>query len=121
GAGISPLTGIGGPAFLGQHGVACPTNGFDLNITVTYVGAVIDPLKGSSGGGGSCFVAAFDPAAAPIATGSTFSPFVGFLSPVSDSDLNLIKAGQGVPLIWQLFSSPGVPLIENLNFCSQQN
>jgi len=36
---------------------------------------------------------------------------------VSDTDLNLVKPGQSVALIWQLFSSPGVPLVENLHVC----
>jgi len=115
--GNSLPNGIGGPSFLGQHGVACPTSGFDLNILVTYIGAVVDPLKGGGSGGGSCWVAAFDPDATPIATNAIFSPFVGFQSPVSDTDLNLVKPGQSVALIWQLFSSPGVPLVENLHVC----
>jgi hypothetical protein len=108
--------GIGGPTFLGQHGVPCPTSGFDLNIFFSYTGAVVDPVKGSGQGGGSCFVAAFDPTAAAIATGDTFSSFVGFQSPVSDTDLNIIKAGSAVALKWQQFISPGVPLT-NLSWC----
>jgi len=53
-------------------------------------------------------VTAFDPNAGAISTGTTFSFFEGFQSPVSDADLNLVKAGQSVALKWKLFCSPGV-------------
>jgi len=117
---LSLPNGVGAPAFLGQHGVPCPTTGFDLNILLTYIGATVDPLKGGSKGTGSCFIAAFDPSGAPIATGNTFSSFVGFGEPVSDTDLNLVKAGQSVPLKWQQFKAPGVP-VTNLSLCLDQN
>ena len=112
--------GIGGPSFLGHHGVPCPDSGFDINIFFTYTAPSAtfgDPLKGGGSGTGSCWVAAFDPNAAAIPTGTTFSSFTGFQSPVSDTDLNLVKSGSGVPLIWTYFSSPGVP-ITDLGLCA---
>ena len=115
--------GIGGPSFLGHHGVYCPDSGFDIDIFFTYTAPSAtfgDPLKGGGSGTGSCWVAAFDPNAAAIPTGTTFSSFTGFQSPVSDTDLNLVKSGSGVPLIWTYFSSPGVP-ITDLGLCASIN
>jgi hypothetical protein len=113
--------GIGGPAFLGHHGVSCPDSGFDLNIFTSYTAPTAtfgDPTKGGGSGTGSCWVVAFDANANAIHFGDPpFSSFVGLLSPVSDTDLNLVKPGSAIPVIWQLFKSPGVPLIENLSFC----
>ena len=103
--------GVGGPSFLGDHGVPCPDSGFNINIFFSYTAPSVtngDPLKGGGSGTGSCWVTAFDPNAGAISTGTTFSFFVGFQSPVSDTDLNLVKPGQSVALIFQLFSSPGV-------------
>ena len=60
---------IGGAAFLGQVGAACPTTGFNINITTSYTGSLVgtnDPLKGGSKGGGSCYVAAWDPTAPTV-------------------------------------------------------
>jgi hypothetical protein len=103
--------GVGGPSFLGHHSVPCPDSGFNINIFFSYTAPSVtngDPLKGGGSGTGSCWVTAFDPNAGAISTGTTFSFFVGFQSPVSDTDLNLVKPGQSVALIFQLFSSPGV-------------
>jgi len=106
--------GVGGPSFLGHHGFDCPPDsGFNINIFFTYTAPDVtfgDPLKGGGSGTGSCWVAAFDPNAVggPISTGSNFSFFEGFQSPVSDTDVNLVKQGSSVPLIFKLFSSPGV-------------
>jgi hypothetical protein len=103
--------GVGGPSFLGHHTVNCPDSGFNINIFFSYTAPDVtngDPLKGGGSGTGSCWVTAFDPNAGAISTGTTFSFFEGFQSPVSDTDLNLVKAGSGVPLIFKLFSSPGV-------------
>ncbi len=112
--------GVGGPSFLGHHAVSCPDSGFDINIFFSYTAPSTtfgDPIKGSGSGTGSCWVAAFDPNAAAIPTGQTFSSFVGFQTPVANSpDLNIVKAGSGVPLIWQQFISPGVPLT-TLSLC----
>ena len=110
--------GVGGP-FLGHHLATCPDNGFDINIFFSYTAPSVtngDPLKGGGSGTGSCWVAAFDPNAGAISTGTTFSSFVGFQLPVSDSDENLYKPGSSIPLIWQMFSSPGVP-VTTLSLC----
>jgi len=112
-------SGIGGPSFLGHHLNNCPDSGFDINIFFTYTAPDVtngDPLKGGGSGTGSCWVTAFDPNAGAISTGTTFSSFVGFQLPVSDSDENLYKPGSSIPLIWQMFSSPGVP-VTTLSLC----
>jgi len=106
--------GIGGPAFLKATGQSCPSSLFDKNIFLFYSQ---DTTHKGGGGGLSCFVAAFDPND-PIVP--SFTSFVGFQSPVSDTQINLIHAPQAVPLIWQQFLSPGVPLT-NLTFCSSPN
>jgi hypothetical protein len=115
-------TGVGGPSFLGHHTVTCPDSGFDINTFFSYTAPDVtngDPIKTSGGGTGSCWVAAFDPNAGAIPTGTTFSFFVGFQSPVSDTDLNLVKSGQSIPLIFQLFSSPGFGN-PNFSLCPSQ-
>ena len=111
--------GVGGPSFLGHHQVNCPDSGFDINIFFSYTAPSAtfgDPLKGGGSGTGSCWVTAFDPNAGAITAGTTFSSFVGFQSPISNTDLNIVKAGSAVPLIWQQFISPGVGLT-NLSLC----
>src|SRR6266550_499287 len=127
--------GVGGPSFLGHHSVGCPDNGFNINIFFSYTAPSAtngDPLKGGGSGTGSCWVAAFDPNAGAIHFGDpTFSFFAGFQSPVSDSDENLYKPGSAIPLIFQLFSSPGVgnpnfslcpgPTVPTSNLCPSTN
>jgi hypothetical protein len=118
---------IGGTAFLGQHDGSptnaylgqCPTNGFNLNNFFSYTATAPDPITGS-GRGNSCYVGSFDPTAAPIPVGQTLTQktFVGFQNPVSDTAMNMIKAGQAVPLIWQTFSDPaGTIPVTNLTLC----
>jgi hypothetical protein len=110
----SDFPGIGGPGFLKASGQNCPSSLFDKNILSFYSQ---DPTHQGGGGGLSCFVAAFTPGAPIVAS---FTSFVGFASPVSDTQINLIHAPQAVPLIWQQFSAPNVPLT-NLTFCSSPN
>jgi len=118
---------IGGTAFLGQHDGSptnaylgqCPTNGFNLNNFFSYTATAPDPITGS-GRGNSCYVGTFDPTAAPIPVGQTLTQktFVGFQNPVSNTAMNMIKAGQSVPLIWQTFSDPaGTIPVTNLTLC----
>jgi hypothetical protein len=114
---VSLPNGIGGPAFLGQHTVNCPTTGFNLNIFLSYTA---DPTKGSGAGTGSCYVATYNPTAPLVAPGATVSSFVGFQSPVDDNSLNVIKAGSTVPLKWQQFNSDQTPLT-NLSWCQVEN
>lgn len=106
--------GIGGPGFLKASGQSCPPSNFDKNIFLFYTQ---DTTHQGGGGGLSCFVAAYDPTD-PIV--DSFTSFVGFQTPVSDTQVNVIKAGSAVPLIWQLFSAPNVP-VTNLTFCSSPN
>ncbi len=106
--------GIGGPAFLKASGANCPPSAFDKNIFSFYTQ---DTTHQGGGGGLSCFVAAYNPND-PIVP--SFTSFVGFQSPVSDTQINVIHAPQAVPLIWQQFASPNVPLT-NLTFCSSPN
>ena len=117
----SQPTGVGGAAFLGQAGTACPTKGFDRNITSSYTGSAIgtgvDPLKGGSGGGGSCYVGAFDPTAADVAPGVAVSTFFGFEFPVSDTKVNPILQPIPVLLNWDLKDTSGNP-VTNLILCA---
>jgi len=106
--------GIGGPGFLKASGQSCPSTSFDKNIFVFY--SQDTTHKGGSGGL-SCFVAAFTPNDQIV---SSFTSFVGFQSPVSDTQINVIHAPQAVPLIWQQFLAPNVPLT-NLTFCASPN
>jgi len=107
-------SGVGGPALIGVHGANCPPgieSPFNLNFFLSYTAPAVtngDPLKGSGSGGGSCWVAAFDPTAAAVPQGATVG-FVGFQSPVVDSKINVIKAGSSVPLKWQQFNGHGDP------------
>jgi len=106
--------GIGGPGFLKASGQSCPTSLFDKNIFSFYTQ---DTTHKGGSSGLSCFVAAFTPND-PIV--GSFSSFVGFESPVSDTQINVIHPPQAVPLIWQQFVAPNVPLT-NLTFCSSPN
>jgi len=106
--------GIGGPGFLKASGQSCPSSAFDKNIFSFYTQ---DTTHKGGGGGLSCFVATFTPNA-PIVP--SFTSFVGFQSPVSDTQINVINAGRAVPLIWQQFLAPNLP-ITNLTFCSSPN
>ncbi len=113
--------GIGGAAFLGQADVACPTSGFNLNITTSYTGSPVDPITGSGKGGHSCFVAAFDPTVPNVATGATVSTFFGFEFPVvNNPKVNTIFPPLPVPLSWDTHDSSnnGVP---NLKLCKVVN
>jgi hypothetical protein len=106
--------GIGGPGFLKASGQSCPSSLFDKNIFRFYTQ---DTTHQGGGGGLSCFVAAFTPNDPIVAS---FTSFVGFQTPVSDTQINVIKAGSAVPLIWQQFLAPNVPNT-NLTLCSSPN
>ncbi len=113
--GHSLPNGIGGPAFLGHHLVNCPDSGFDQNIFLTYTAATVsfgDPLKGSSGGGGSCWVVAFDPSATAVTT--SVSSFVGFQGLFPALTLNLVHPGSAEPLNFT-FPTSGLHLCSTVN------
>ena len=104
--------GVGGPALIGRHGVNCPPGTetpFDTNIFLSYTApsaTIGDPLKGSGSGGGSCWVATFDPNDGAVPMGAMVG-FFGFQSPVADTKINVVKAGSSVPLKWQQFAGDG--------------
>jgi hypothetical protein len=108
--------GIGGPAFLGQHFVSCPNTGFDLNIVSSYTAPSVtfDPLKGSGSGTTSCWVAAFDPNAAAVTTGSTVTTFTGFSGLLAPPSLNRVNIGSAVPLNFT-FPTAGLHLCSTVN------
>jgi hypothetical protein len=112
------LPAIGGPDFLVVHGSGCPTSSTALaeSIFTDYFVTRIDPTtKGGGGGTGSCFEVTYTPGAPLITSGST-SRFVGWQSPIVDSDLNQVKAGSTRPLIFNWNDSSGNP-ITNLSYC----
>ncbi len=124
---FSEPNGVGGAAFLGQDGAACPTFGFNHNITSSYTGSsVTDPLKGGSKDGGSCYVAAFDPTAAVVPAGKTVSTFFGFELPVLDSAVSPKFDGFKNPILpleplsWDSNDSSGTGL-KGLQVCTAPN
>ncbi len=115
----SDLPAIGGPDFLVVHGSGCPTSSTAVAVSIftDYFVTRIDPtIKGTGNGTGSCFIAMYTPGAPVITSGST-SRFVGWQSPVVDSDLNQVKAGSTRPLIFNWNDSSGNP-ITNLSYCN---
>jgi YVTN family beta-propeller protein len=110
--------GIGGPDFLVAHGVDCLLTSRSMvqSIFLSYEPTVKDPTTRGTSGGPSCFVATYTPGAPPITSGTT-SRFVGFQSPVSNTDLNKVKAGSTRPLPFEFFDILGHP-VENLSLCN---
>ena len=116
---LPDLLAIGGPDFLVVHGSGCPTSSTALaqSIFTDYFVTRIDPTtKGGGRGTGSCFEVTYTPGAPLITSGST-SRFVGWQSPVKNSDLNQVKAGSTRPLIFNWNDSAGNP-ITNLSYCN---
>jgi hypothetical protein len=115
------LPAIGGPDGLIVHGVPCPTSGVNAqDIFYSYSVARDDPTTHTVGTGtGSCVETTYTPGA-PLITGAnttvSTSGFVGFGSPVSDTELNLVKAGSTRPLKFQLLDINGNP-VTTLNLC----
>jgi hypothetical protein len=112
------LPAIGGPDFLVVHGKGCPTASTDVaqSVFTDYSVNRIDPTTTGKGGGtGSCFMVTYTPSAPPIMSG-TFSRFVGWQSPVLNTDLNMVKSGSTRPLAFQYLDNLGNP-IQTLNFC----
>jgi hypothetical protein len=114
--------GVGGVEFLGVHADECPTTNFDINIFLSYTATTPDPTKGQSPGN-SCFALTFDPAAAPVAVGTTVTQhtLVGFFPPVIDDPanhvfLNPVDPGGVVPLIWRTEDPSGKP-VTDLHLC----
>lgn len=113
------LPATGGPDFLVFHGQPCPpaVGSTAQSIFLEYSATRTDPKNTGGGSGvGSCFVATYTPGAPPISGTVKSSQFIGFQSPVSDTDLNLIKAGSTVPLSFQVFDASGSPM-SGLAYC----
>lgn len=114
------LPAIGGPDGLIVHGVGCPTSGVNAeSIFYSYSVTRIDPTTTVKGGGtGSCFEVTYTPGA-PLITGAgtTISRFVGWGSPIVNTNLNMVKAGSTRPLKFQWFDTLGNP-VTNLTWCA---
>jgi hypothetical protein len=111
-------TGIGGPDFLYFQNGTCPNSASGAqSIFLSYNVNRFDPVtRGGSNPTNGCFVATYTPLATPITSGGT-STFVGFQSPVSNTALNIVKAGSTVPLKWVQLDNLGNPVI-NLTLCT---
>jgi YVTN family beta-propeller protein len=111
--------GIGGPDFLVAHGVDCELTSASTvqSIFLSYEATIKDPTTRGGSRGPSCFVATYTPGAPPITTGTT-SRFKGWESPVSNADLNQVKAGAARPLPFEFFDILGNP-VTNLSLCNQ--
>jgi hypothetical protein len=111
-------TGIGGPDFLYFQNGICPNGASGAqSIFLSYNVTRVDPVtKGGSNPTNGCFVATYTPGATPITSGGT-STFVGFQSPVSNTALNIVKAGSVVPLKWVQLNNQGIP-VTNLSLCT---
>jgi YVTN family beta-propeller protein len=111
------LPAIGGPDSLIIRGFPCPTLGVNAqSIFYSYSTARFDPTTHSGGSGtGSCVETTYTPGA-PLITSGTTSRFVGWGAPVSDTQLNMVKAGSTRPLQFQLFDIFG-NTVTNLSLC----
>jgi YVTN family beta-propeller protein len=109
--------GIGGPDFLVAHRQPCPLTSTSTvqSIFLSYEATIKDPTTHGGSRGPSCFGATYTPGA-PIITGTT-SRFDGWESPVSNIDLNQVKAGSVRKLKFQLFDNLGNP-VTNLSLCN---
>jgi hypothetical protein len=112
------LPAIGGPDFLYFQNLSCPNGASGAqSIFLSYNVLRFDPVtRGGSNPTNGCFVATYTPTATPITTGGT-STFVGFQSPVSNTALNIVKAGSAVPLKWVQLDNQGNP-VTNLSLCT---
>jgi hypothetical protein len=109
---------IGGLDFLVFHGQQCPPTDLTKaqSIFLSYTVNRVDPTHSGGGGGTSCYIAMYTPGA-PAITSGTFSTFIGFQSPVSNTALNVAKAGSTVPLKWVQLDNLGNP-VTNLSLCT---
>jgi hypothetical protein len=112
------LSPIGGPDFLYFQNQSCPNGASGAqSIFLSYNVNRFDPVtRGGSNPTNGCFVATYTLGAPPITSVSTF---VGFQSPVSNTALNIVKAGSTVPLKWVQLDNLGNPvIIPNLSLCT---
>jgi len=94
----SGFTPVGGISLLKAESFGCPTRNFNKNIVTAYSSSS-DPVYTGGGGGHSCFVGAYNTAATAAVT--DYHTFVGFQSPVSNTMINILKAGSSAALKWQ--------------------
>jgi len=109
---------IGGPDFLYFQNQSCPNGASGAqSIFLSYNVNRFDPVtRGGSNPTNGCFVATYTVGARQITSGGT-STFVGFQSPVSNTALNIVKAGSAVPLKWVQLDNLGNP-VTNLSLCT---
>src|ERR1700722_3891358 len=116
------LLAIGGPDYLYFQNQNCQANWANStaqSVFLSYSVNKADPVtRGGTNPTNGCFVATYTPGA-PLITGTT-STFEGFNSPVSDTSLNLVKAGSAVPLQWVQLDSQGNP-VNGLSLCTAMN
>ena len=115
----SDLPAIGGPDYLYFQNQPCPppVGSSAQSIFLSYNVNRVDPVtRGGSNPTNGCFVATYTPTATPITSGGT-STFVGFQSPVSNTALNVVKAGSAVALKWVQLDNQGNP-VTNLSLCT---
>jgi hypothetical protein len=114
----TPPGAIGGPDFLYFQNQSCPNLASGAqSIFLSYNVTRFDPVtRGGSNPTNGCFVATYTSTATPITSGGT-STFVGFQSPVSNTALNIVKAGSAVPLKWVQLDNLGNP-VTNLSLCT---
>lgn len=116
------LPAIGGPDYLYFQNQSCPTTAASTAQSIFYSYSVnrFDPVtRGGTNPTNGCFIATYTPGA-PLITGGTTATFVGFNSPVSNTALNLVKAGSAVPLQWVQLDNQGNP-INSLSLCTGMN
>ena len=116
------LPAIGGPDYLYYQNQACPTTGASTaqSIFLLYQVNRVDPLtKGGTNPTNGCFVATYTLGAPVITSGST-STFVGFNPPVSNTALNIVKAGSTVPLQWVQLDNQG-NAVKTMSLCTAIN
>jgi hypothetical protein len=107
---------IGGVDWGIKHDTPCPVfaGGFDESIFVGYTVSKTDPVYSGGDHRPSCNAPEWTHNAPPI---TTAAGFVGFEPPVSNTELNKIKAGRTVPLKWQLSDGSGIP-VTSLTLCT---
>jgi hypothetical protein len=113
-------SGVGGVHFLGEAGADCPTSTFHEDILLSFFGSTpgTDPPLLPGGSGLNCFVASYDPKAAPVAPNVQVSTFQGFFSPVQPfPTINVLNSGQNVSLNFFFANVAGGPGFPGLHWC----
>jgi hypothetical protein len=96
---------------------ALPLTGpFTNQIDAFFVQRIDPTTKGKSGGTASCWVATQN----TPGISNSVSNFIGFNAPVTNTAVNLAKAGQAIPLSFEVLDQNSVP-VSNLTLCTQAN